>query len=134
MEIPAHIENWLQILESDQYKQVKHTLCGELKDSNDVGYCCLGVYLDSRGTEVPVEKLDKNDSYQNGGPSNLYAVCRNELGSYIAEIGMDLNDKGESFRTIAEEIRNRFESSSAEKLITYKVGDYDILERWKTIV
>ena len=95
---------WIEALESGNYQQVQDTLKGKNLDG-DVGFCCLGVYCDIVGKEMPDEGYDKDangDPYE--GPQEYYNMTTNQLGDFQDE-GIAMNDVGDSFTTIAEAAR-----------------------------
>lgn len=95
---------WIEALESDDYHQVTGTLKGENPDGV-VGFCCLGVYCDLIGSDMPDEGYDEDkcgDIYE--GPQEYYDMTAKHLGDFQDE-GIEMNDRGDSFINIAKAAR-----------------------------
>lgn len=101
-------KKWIEALESGEYEQVDGTLKGQMPDGS-VGFCCLGVYCDLIGKDMPDEGYEENgcgDLYE--GPTEYYNMTIEHLGDFQDE-GIEMNDGGSSFIDIAEAAREFYE-------------------------
>jgi hypothetical protein len=90
---------WIEALESGEYTQCKGTLRGES------GFCCLGVYLDNKGIELSIEKVDE-DGRLFEGSQDKYELCLDDLGYSMKNDGVSMNDDGDTFKAIAAKARD----------------------------
>jgi len=115
------VRAWVRALESGEYKQGREYLC-QVRDGGR-RYCCLGVLCEVAsipGTELTVTNSDGGtrnvvmfDGMDNGSYYFLPRIIDNFLG--IGSLGMlkrsvgvslaNMNDEGESFKRIADTIR-----------------------------
>lgn len=103
-DIPENINLWVQKLRSGEYMQTKGTLKRKLSDGK-VGYCCLGVYLETvEGIKVKTETQNS----LSGGANKWYEVCKRKIPSKIKGDGITMNDRGKSFDEIADMIENYY--------------------------
>jgi hypothetical protein len=99
---------WLEALRSGKYRQVQGTLKGITEDGQE-GYCCLGVLLSIQGIEPPVcVAEEKSLNGIDEGPKDLYDRTAEIIGACVQEIGIDMNDSGNTFREIADAIEKRW--------------------------
>jgi len=121
MEIGQIQERWLKALESGDYKQGKGQLCSS--DKAERCYCCLGIGAIILGREFE-EAEDSNNIEVDGcnefliqfenlgliesdGRLSEHAIVMDEDNdSEYVESLTDLNDRGYSFKYIANYIRN----------------------------
>tara|TARA_R110000850_G_scaffold209090_1_gene335137 strand:- start:289 stop:678 length:390 start_codon:yes stop_codon:yes gene_type:complete len=101
----AEKEAWIVALESGEYEQVQGTLKGKT-ESGTVGFCCLGVYCDVKGTRVKTAVFDISDGVFVGqGAQVHYLMVEKKLGEFV-DTGIDMNDEGKSFIDIAAAARD----------------------------
>lgn len=110
-------KKWMEALRSGEYKQVQGTLMGETPDG-EIGYCCLGVYNDLfKVGEMQVEVVNDFDGILQEGPSITYAEIHKDFGEGFCDIGVvavgiEMNDAGNSFLEIADELEKLWESKT----------------------
>lgn len=111
------MNKWIEALESGKYEQLRHTLKGE-KEDGSVGFCCLGVFCEIKGRVVRTETLTKGDFgdpyYAYVGDGSHYDFTENNMPNSIKEIGIEMNDNGESFKVIAQMIKSYIEDNPEE--------------------
>ena len=98
---------WLEALRSGKYPQVQGTLKGLTEDGEE-GYCCLGVFCSVVLGEEPELCVEDEDSVLYEGPSETYIKLTNIIGGVEGK-GIDMNDNGEDFSTIADMIEEEWE-------------------------
>jgi len=89
---------WLDALRSGEYKQCQDKL------TDGEGFCCLGVYCEVNGIEIPVRNAEPDDDTP-GANGDAY----NELRKRLPDLGLvglskcsSMNDNGTSFAEIAD--------------------------------
>ena len=93
-------EQWVEALESGEYKQGQRNLCYEDK------YCCLGVACEVMG----VEKTYIGDTVRFGNCLvTLSERLMNKLGIEKQSHFIVMNDSGKSFKEIAQYIRDNYD-------------------------
>jgi hypothetical protein len=102
-------EKWLKALRSGEYKQGRE----RLKQDGDK-FCCLGVLCDLHSKESNVKwKDDSISSYLENIcslPIDVYnwaGISVTNRSEHIADL-MDMNDRGDSFESIANRIEEVF--------------------------
>jgi len=110
--LPDNIKTWVDALESGDWDQT--TVC--LHDGS--GYCCIGVYAKvvlGLSDKSLIGELDHNGyPVPEDGPTTAYRKVRSSLNippnnySNVYNIGMEMNDDGESFVDIAKMIRESY--------------------------
>jgi len=98
---------WLEALRSGKYPQVQGTLKGITGDGEE-GYCCLGVFCSVVLGEEPELCVEDGDLEIYEGPSETYIKLTNIIGGVEGK-GIDMNDNGEDFSTIADMIEEEWE-------------------------
>jgi len=98
---------WLEALRSGKYPQVQGTLKGLTEDGKE-GYCCLGVFCSVVLGEEPELCVEDEDLVLYEGPSETYIKITNIIG-WVEAKGIDMNDNGEEFSTIADMIEEEWE-------------------------
>lgn len=118
------IENWLDALESGEYKQVRGKLWNY--DQENPKYCCLGVACDV-ANELGIRKLDLDDAddWNEMLPKSMAKFMGIQVdGHFIESIRhrgkryitlTGLNDSGVKFKTIARIIREQLAAKNFEK-------------------
>lgn len=94
-----HIVKWVEALESGKYAQCTDQLY------DGIGFCCLGVYADIHG--IPFENYGMDDDVPSGNGST-YSAIKGEIKHDVFDMGVDMNDRGESFTDIADMIREEY--------------------------
>lgn len=106
------MNKWVEALESGKYNQVKHTLKGK-KEDGSVGFCCLGVFCEINGREIKTEPLFESDTgkpyYSFEGGKDHYKFTEDNMPGGMKEEGISMNDGGNSFKEIAEMIKEYIE-------------------------
>lgn len=126
----SDVKKWVKALRSGEYQQGKANLCKEDEISGDCEYCCLGVACDILTesdwvknpdwmfTDQSVWSIGKHKEYAMPATGDKHGWGWTETTSFpsratLKEMGLDasyaqelaeLNDKGWSFRRIANKI------------------------------
>ena len=108
-------DKWVEALRSGKYKQTSGFLCRVFPDGKE-SYCCLGVLCDILGTPNEITKLANAKAYDgkyNYLPESVVEKCDLKTSrGVIAHMSSNLsqiNDRGESFTTIADIIEKNWE-------------------------
>ena len=100
------IKLWIEALRSGEYKQIKGAL------EYNGGYCCLGVYakLNNISYGVAEEDPDTGDIFEDNSASyrSIYSMIGNDG---LCEDGIEMNDSGKSFATIADMIEEFYKDA-----------------------
>ena len=99
---------WLEALRSGKYEQVQGTLKGITEDGEE-GYCCLGVFCSVVLEEEPEVCVRDRWGGLDDGPSATYRHLNDLIGGFTTETGIEMNDKGKPFSTIADMIEEGWE-------------------------
>lgn len=92
--IVENVKNWIKALRSGKYKQGR----GKLYDLRTDSYCCLGIAAVVLGRE-PSQAREACNEYLTPGAASAFGLCkRHQISLSI------MNDRGDSFEKIAEEI------------------------------
>jgi hypothetical protein len=75
MEVSVNKQEWIQALRSGEYQQCQGTL------TNNIGYCCLGVWAKINGFELYYKEGEK-DEHGNGCDPDDYMVLNNKEYNY----------------------------------------------------
>ncbi len=91
----SKLERWIKALRSGRYKQAT----GALHKKNNK-YCCLGVLCKLNGIKFKTMRVTECDDNDN---SEVYDEIKQDLlGEKLTDKLTDMNDNGDSFKTIAD--------------------------------
>ena len=105
-------KKWIEALESGDYIQTDGTLKGR-DDSGVVKFCCLGVYCDVAGTPVKTEAW-RGCHWGGEGSTKHYIMTTKHLGDF-QDLGIEMNDRGDSFMDIAQAAREFYEIEKGDE-------------------
>jgi hypothetical protein len=103
MTIPAHIQTWIDALRSGKYQQCQNQL------TDGEGFCCLGVYAELHGIEIPVPNYSPEGDDEEDGNGATYSELTHRIDNPIVRSrGVEMNDRGHSFSEIADMIEREY--------------------------
>ena len=98
--LPEHINKWVKELRSGNHAQTRGTLKRKI-DENQVGYCCLGVFVEKvAGKMVKTESLKSPAE----GATKWYELCDQKIPPALKAQLISMNDDGNTFDEIADYI------------------------------
>ena len=100
IKLPEHINKWVKELRSGNHAQTRGTLKRKI-DENQVGYCCLGVFVEKvEGKKV---KTESSKSFEEGA-DKWYELCDRKIPPELKGALITMNDNGDTFIEIADYI------------------------------
>lgn len=96
-DIRSTLMEWAGTLRSGKYQQCQEQL------TDGEGFCCLGVFADMHGIEIPRPNWGSADGDMDvNGPT--YNTIKKQIPYFVYDRGISMNDEGKTFEEIADMI------------------------------